>query len=78
MSNDATHINICNLMGITYIVYCSGHFSKKAAKIFLRCTAVIPFVTALGTTENNKTNIAHRSIVKDLLVALCSDYNTYP
>ncbi len=33
----------------TYIVYCSGHFSKKAAKIFLWCTTVIPFVTALGT-----------------------------
>ncbi len=51
VSNDATHINICNLMGITYIVYWSGHFSKKAAKIFLRCTTVMPFVTALGTTD---------------------------
>ncbi len=32
----------------TYIVYCSGHFSKKAAKIFLWCSAVIPFSIALG------------------------------
>ncbi len=66
-----THINICNLMGITYIVYWSGHFSRKAAKIFLRCTAVIPFVTALGTTEKQRTNIGHRSTVEDAVL-------TYP
>ena len=52
MSNDATHINICKLMGITYIVYCSGHFSKKAANTFLRRTRAIPFVSALGPTFN--------------------------
>ena len=50
MSNDATHINICNLMGITYIVYCSGHFSKKTAKIFLRFRAVIPSLGPKKTT----------------------------
>ncbi len=41
MSNDATHINICKLMGITYIVYCSEHFSRKAAKIALSLTTGI-------------------------------------
>ena len=37
----ATHINICKLMGITYIVYCSGHFSRKAVSIFLLSSAFI-------------------------------------
>ena len=34
----------------TYIVYCSGHFSKKAAKIFLNCTTVTPSLVALSPT----------------------------
>ncbi len=42
-------IKLCKLMGVSYIVYCSGHFSKKAAKIVLRLTAVI----ALGPKKNN-------------------------
>ncbi len=37
-------------MGVSYIVYCSGHFSKKAAKIFLRLTIVI---LALGPKKQN-------------------------
>ena len=41
MSNDATHINICNLMGITYIVYWSGHFSRKAVSTFVLSLASI-------------------------------------
>ncbi len=43
-------------MGVTYIVYCSGHFSKKAAKTFLRPTVVIPFVIALGPKENQQND----------------------
>ncbi len=42
MSNVATHIIICKLMGVSYTVYCSGHFSKKVVNIFLRPTVVIP------------------------------------
>ena len=38
----ATHNNICKLIGITYIVYCSGHFSRKAAKIFLKFAVLRP------------------------------------
>ena len=32
----------------TYIVYCSGHFSRKAASTFLRGAVVMPLAIALG------------------------------
>ncbi len=55
VSNDATHINICKSVTFhTYIMYWSGHFSKKAANTFLRFIAVIPFAIALGPKTHNK------------------------
>ena len=57
MSNDVTHINICKSVAIhTYIMYWSGHFSRKAANTFLRCATVIPFAIALGPKNTQHGN----------------------
>ncbi len=61
MSNDATRINY--YMGVSYIVYCSGHFSKKAAKIVLRLTVVI---LALGPPKKQR-NDTHNNNYQQIL-----------
>ncbi len=67
-------------MGVTYIVYCSGHFSKKAAKIVLRLTEVILVLVALGPKNNETTriiivatNFEHKSYISTVSMCVC-DY----
>ncbi len=61
-------------MGVSYIVYCSGHFSKKAAKIVLRLTVVI---LALGPkkqrndTHNNNYNCSNKFQTYISTVSMC-------
>ncbi len=64
-------------MGVSYIVYCSGHFSKKAPKIVLRLTVVI---LALGPKNNETTriiivatNFEHKSYISTVSMCVC-DY----